>query len=91
MSNDFGTSTVYTDLFIIDLPFAFEKNEFKLINSTLDYKKDLEVSLLIEDLSFFETSYIQGLFTPAERDKNKIIRTQEYFELMIKERNTAST
>ncbi|MDW7692833.1 hypothetical protein R9C00_11130 [Flammeovirgaceae bacterium SG7u.111] len=83
-NKEFGISTIYTDLFIIDMPFAYEKNQFKLIDYIPDYKINKEVNALIEDLSFYEKSCNACIFTPAERENNKIKSTQQCFELMMR-------
>ncbi|MEN7548798.1 hypothetical protein AAG747_12830 [Rapidithrix thailandica] len=75
-----GISKIYTDLFIVDMPYAYEKNQFQPVGTIDDYKVDEWVDFLINQLSFYEYNCMLGLFTPSERENNKIHCTQQYFE-----------
>jgi len=80
--NSIGISKIYTDLFIIDMPMAYESNQFKLIDPVENYTTDERISQLIEQLSFFEQEYKRGIFRPYERENNKQYSLRMYFETM---------
>lgn len=73
---------IHTELFIILMPYAYETQQFKPISPIENYQSDSRVGNLIEMLSFFELNCRLGEFTPGQRDHNKIIVTQQYFEGM---------
>jgi hypothetical protein len=72
-------SKIYTDLYVIEMPYAYEKNQFKLIDSNTPYEKDRQIEAYISDLSFYEENSKNGLFNPLERENNKIVETQRYY------------
>ena len=68
-----------TDLFLLRMPFAFQRYEFKVLDTENQYKSDLEVRMTLDALAFFENSTKEGILTPAERDLNQIRAVQSYF------------
>lgn len=75
---------IHTDLFIIYMPFAYETQQFKSIHPIQNYTTDRRVSHLVEMLSLSEHLSRSGELTPGQRDHNKMIYTQKFFEGMKK-------
>lgn len=86
VKDEYGFVEIITDLFVIKMPNAFEKNQFKILHAEEEYEQDTNVSFLIDEFSFFEQSCKPGLFTPAEREKNKMKSAQQCFECMMEKR-----
>ena len=86
VTDEYGFMSLHTDLFIINMPYAFQRNQFKKVQEDASYKLDHRVEYLIENLSVPEHNFRQGLINSAERENRKREAVQAYHSILIHEK-----